>query len=153
MGIQMGLFISCVRVSHSQQRQQCNVGVFRSSIIMFCLFIDFLWPHTFESLRNKLPSYYWYMGAAEATTQLFIRRVLGWNGFVLRINNKQLPDAQPLTYYLFRDCKSHPTLKGKYVIPWFFLRTSKKKKKKKKNNCILQALEACFVFHGFRNTF
>lgn len=53
----MELFISRVRVSHSQERQQCNVGVFRSSIIMFCLFIDFLWPRTLSnpSATNCLP--------------------------------------------------------------------------------------------------
>lgn len=48
----MELFISCVRVSHSQERQQCNVRVFRGSIIMLCFFIDFLWPHVVLNLST-----------------------------------------------------------------------------------------------------
>lgn len=64
------------------------------SLCSACFYWFPLAPHSLESLCNKLHWYYWCMGTAEATTQILIGRVLGWNGFVLRINNKKLADAQ-----------------------------------------------------------
>lgn len=56
--IQMELFILCVRVSHSYQRQQCNVRAFFLTLsLCFVSFIDFHWPHAFlnPSTTNYLP--------------------------------------------------------------------------------------------------
>ena len=100
--IQMEHFISCVRSRTSQERRRCNVRVFRSSIIMLCLFYWFLLASScLESLSYKLPSYYRDMAPAQATTQLFIRCVLGSNCFLQRINNKKLWSS--LMFWAFLD--------------------------------------------------